>query len=49
MLPSLLREVSLAGRIAPDIMLIADCFSSLIWRVDLETADGKPTSRVRNA
>ena len=32
--------------VALGIILIADCFSSLIWRVDLKTADGKPTARV---
>ena len=32
--------------VAPGVILIADCFSSLIWRVDLNTDDGKPTARV---
>jgi hypothetical protein len=32
--------------IAPDVILVADCFASLIWRVDLNTADGKPSARV---
>src|ERR1700678_212170 len=32
--------------IAPDVILLADCFASLIWRVDLNTADGKPSARV---
>jgi hypothetical protein len=30
----------------PGVILIADCFSSSIWRVDLNTTDGKPTARV---
>ena len=32
--------------VAPGIILVADCFSSLIWRVDLNADDGKPTARV---
>ena len=32
--------------IAPDTMLIADCFAGLIWRVDLPTDDGKAAARV---
>jgi hypothetical protein len=32
--------------IAPDIVLLADCFSELIWRVDLHVSDGKPKPSV---
>jgi hypothetical protein len=32
--------------IASDIILIADCFASLIWRVDLPRNGAKPTARV---
>jgi alkylhydroperoxidase family enzyme len=32
--------------IAPGVMLVADCFASLIWRVDLPPGGGKPTFRV---
>ena len=31
---------------ARDMVDIRNCFSSLIWRVGLKTADGKPTARV---
>lgn len=31
---------------APGVILIADCFASLIWRVDLNTDDDQPTARV---
>lgn len=32
--------------IAPDVILLADCFASLIWRVDLSTDGGQPKARV---
>jgi hypothetical protein len=32
--------------IAPNIILVADCFASLIWRVDLAPNGGKVTARV---
>ena len=32
--------------IAPGVILIADCFGGLIWRVDLNTDDGKPKASV---
>ena len=32
--------------IAPGVMLVADCFASLIWRVDLPARDGRPNFRV---
>ena len=31
--------------IAPNVMLVADCFASLIWRVDLPTDSAKVTAR----
>jgi hypothetical protein len=44
--PEPVRGLNGSCVVAPGIILIADCFSSLIWRVDLKTADGKPTARV---
>jgi hypothetical protein len=44
--PEPVRALNGSCVVTPDIILIADCFSSLIWRVDLKTADGKPTARV---
>jgi hypothetical protein len=44
--PEPVRALNGSCVVAPGIILIADCFSSLIWRVDLKTADGKPTARV---
>jgi hypothetical protein len=44
--PEPVRGLNGSCAVAPGIILIADCFSSLIWRVDLKTADGKPTARV---
>jgi hypothetical protein len=32
--------------LAPGVILVADCFASLIWRVDLHADDGKPEARV---
>jgi hypothetical protein len=32
--------------IAPGIILLADCFAGLIWRVDLHVADSKPNPSV---
>ncbi len=40
------RGLNGACLIAPRVMLIADCFASLIWRVDLPGDGGKPTARV---
>ena len=31
--------------IAPKVLLVADCFASLIWRVDLDADGGKPLAR----
>jgi hypothetical protein len=44
--PEPVRALNGSCVVTPDIILIADCFSSLIWRADLKTADGKPTARV---
>ncbi len=41
------RGLNGACLIAPKVMLIADCFASLIWRVDFPVVDGgKPAARV---
>ncbi|MGA7806915.1 carboxymuconolactone decarboxylase family protein [Bradyrhizobium sp.] len=44
--PDAARAPNGASLIAPGIMLVADCFASLIWRVDLPAEGGKPVSRV---
>jgi hypothetical protein len=44
--PEPVRGLNGSCVVAPDVILIADCFSSLIWRVDLNTDDGKATARV---
>jgi hypothetical protein len=44
--PQAARAPNGACLIAPDVMLVADCFASLIWRVDLPSEGGKPTFRV---
>jgi hypothetical protein len=44
--PEATRGLNGGCLIAPDIVLIADCFASLIWRVDLPADGGKPTARV---
>ena len=43
--PKEARAPNGACLIAPGVMLVADCFASLIWRIDLP-AGGKPTFRV---
>lgn len=40
------RSLNGACLVAPGVMLVADCFASLIWRVDLPADGGKPTARV---
>ena len=43
------RSLFAASTVACDragVILIADCFGSLIWRVDLNTHDGKPKASV---
>jgi hypothetical protein len=44
--PEPVRALNGSCVVAPGIILIADCFSSLIWRVDLNADHGKPTARV---
>jgi hypothetical protein len=44
--PEPVRGLNGSCLVAPGVILIADCFSSLIWRVDLNTNDGKPTAHV---
>ena len=44
--PEPVRGLNGSCLIAPNIILIADCFASLIWRVDLPSAGGKMTARV---
>ena len=44
--PEPVRGLNGSCGVAPGVILIADCFSSLIWRVNLNTGDGKPTARV---
>jgi hypothetical protein len=44
--PEPVRGLNGSCVVAPGVILIADCFSSLIWRVDLKTDNGKPTARV---
>jgi hypothetical protein len=44
--PQPVRGLNGSCVIAPGVILIADCFGSLIWRVDLNTHDGKPRARV---
>jgi hypothetical protein len=44
--PKQVRGLNGSCLIAPNIILIADCFASLIWRVDLPRNGGKATVRV---
>jgi alkylhydroperoxidase family enzyme len=44
--PEAARAPNGACLIAPRVMLVADCFAGLIWRIDLPVGDGKPTFRV---
>ena len=44
--PEAARAPNGACLIAPGVMLVADCFASLIWRVDLPAGGGKPSFRV---
>lgn len=44
--PETARGLNGGCLIAPDTVLIADCFASLIWRVDLPADNGKPAARV---
>ena len=44
--PEQVRGLNGSCVVASGVMLIADCFASLIWRVDLNTHDGKPKASV---
>jgi hypothetical protein len=44
--PEPVRGLNGSCIIAPNIILVADCFASLIWRVDLPSGAGKATARV---
>jgi hypothetical protein len=44
--PRSVRGLNGSCVIAPGVILIADCFGSLIWRVDLNTHDGKAKASV---
>jgi hypothetical protein len=44
--PEPVRGLNGSCVVAPGLILIADCFSGLIWRVDLNTHDGKPKASV---
>jgi hypothetical protein len=44
--PKAARGLNGSCFIAPNIILVADCFASLIWRVDLAPNGGKVTARV---
>ena len=44
--PGPVRGLNGSCLIAPNILLLADCFASLIWRVDLPSGRGEPTARV---
>jgi hypothetical protein len=42
--PEPVRGLNGSCMIAPNIILVADCFASLIWRVDLPSGAGKATA-----
>jgi len=44
--PKAARGLNGICMIAPGVMLVADCFASLIWRVDLQPGGTSPTARV---
>ena len=44
--PGPVRGLNGVCLIAPRVLLLADCFASLIWRVDLPADGGEPTARV---
>jgi hypothetical protein len=44
--PEAARGLNGGCLIAPNVLLVADCFASLIWRVDLPTGDGKTAAGV---
>ena len=44
--PEMARGLNGCCLIAPGVILVADCFASLIWRLDLAADGGKPAIRV---
>ena len=44
--PEDVRGPNGACLLAPGVMLVADCFASLIWRIDLNGRNGKPQASV---
>jgi hypothetical protein len=44
--PEPVRALNGSCVVAPGLILLADCFSSSIWRVDLNMRDGKPKASV---
>jgi hypothetical protein len=44
--PDTARGLNGGCLIAPKVMLVADCFAGLIWRVDLPSDGGKPAARI---
>ena len=44
--PDTARGLNGSCLIAPGVVLVADCFAGLIWRVDLAPGGGTPTARV---
>jgi hypothetical protein len=44
--PTEARGVNGCCLLAPGVLLAADCFASLIWRVDFNLAAGEPSVRV---
>ena len=44
--PEQARGVNGCCLVAPGVILVADCFASLIWRVDLNGTGGNPSARV---
>ena len=44
--PAEARGLNGACMLAPGVLLVSDCFASLIWRVDLAPKAGRPEARV---
>ncbi len=44
--PETARGLNGSCLVAPGVVLVADCFASLIWRVDLPAGGGTPAARV---
>ena len=45
-LPKQARGLNGCCLLAPGVVLVADCFAGLIWRMDLAADEGEPTMRV---